>query len=104
MIGWLILAAVLFPALALGRWAERERCRAQTQARTEVTPVTPVAPARRGDAAPAARACAYAPGCTRTRSSRFAAVASCAGMRSAREISTTWGAIARTPSSASIRW
>src|SRR5262249_24504791 len=29
MIGWLILAALLIPALVLGRWAERERRRTQ---------------------------------------------------------------------------
>jgi hypothetical protein len=45
MIGWVILAAVLIPALALGRWAERERRWAQTQVRAELG-LTP-APASR---------------------------------------------------------
>ncbi len=39
-----------------------------------------------------------------TRARRLTALASWSGMRSAREISATWGAIARTPSSLSIRW
>jgi hypothetical protein len=51
VIGWVILAALLIPALALGRWAERERRRAQGQARTEVI-ATP----------PRARRRAHAPG------------------------------------------
>jgi hypothetical protein len=46
VIGWLILAAVLIPALALGRWAERER--RKVQARMEPQPRAEVAtrPAR----------------------------------------------------------
>jgi hypothetical protein len=48
VIGWVILAAVLIPALALGRWAERER-RAQAQARTEVI-ATPARARRRAHA------------------------------------------------------
>jgi hypothetical protein len=35
MIGWIILAAVLAPALVLGRWAERERRRAQARVSSE---------------------------------------------------------------------
>jgi hypothetical protein len=37
VIGWLILAALLVPALVLGRWAERERRRADAQARRSGT-------------------------------------------------------------------
>ena len=50
MIGWLILLAVLLPALALGRWAERERRRLMAQQHEESGPaVVPVhaAPRRR---------------------------------------------------------
>ena len=43
MIGWVILAAVLVPALVLGRWAERERRRADAEARLEADgPTQPV--------------------------------------------------------------
>ncbi|MGZ4168979.1 MAG: hypothetical protein ACXVSA_19840, partial [Solirubrobacteraceae bacterium] len=41
MIGWVILAAVLVPALALGRWADRERRRAEAAARPEAAAVVP---------------------------------------------------------------
>ena len=38
MIGWLILAVVLVPALALGRWAEHERRRGQTRVHADAAP------------------------------------------------------------------
>jgi hypothetical protein len=48
MIGWVILAALLAPALVLGRWAERERRRAQARASSdEGMPVAPALRARR---------------------------------------------------------
>ena len=48
MIGWVILAAVLAPALVLGRWAERERRRAQARVSSdERIPVAPAPRARR---------------------------------------------------------
>ncbi len=50
MIGWLILLAVLVPALVLGRWAEHERRRLLAQQREPPGPaVVPVhvAPRRR---------------------------------------------------------
>ncbi len=48
MIGWVILAAVLAPALVLGRWAERERRRAQARVSAdERIPVAPPPRARR---------------------------------------------------------
>ena len=49
MIGWVILAAVLAPALVLGRWAERERRRAEPRVSSdEGIPVAPAPRARRG--------------------------------------------------------
>src|ERR1700742_1542726 len=38
VIGWVILVAVLVPALALGRWAEHERRRAQPRVRAGSEP------------------------------------------------------------------
>ncbi|HEY1715429.1 MAG TPA: hypothetical protein VGG07_21175 [Solirubrobacteraceae bacterium] len=52
MIGWVILVAVLVPALVLGRWADRERRRAGPRVRAEGDPVVHVAPRRRRTHAP----------------------------------------------------
>ena len=52
MIGWVILVAVLIPALAFGRWADRERRRTQPRVRAEGDPVVHVAPRRRRAHAP----------------------------------------------------
>ena len=43
VLGWVILVAALIPALALGRWAERERRRAMVD-RDGDPPITPSRP------------------------------------------------------------
>ncbi|HSY38039.1 MAG TPA: hypothetical protein VNV17_00025 [Solirubrobacteraceae bacterium] len=48
MIGWVILAALLIPALALGRWADRERRRARSEEPLRPEVVTSPARARAG--------------------------------------------------------
>src|ERR1700742_2575095 len=47
MIGWIILVAVLIPALVLGRWAERQRRRTLSHPRAQVDPAVHVAAPRR---------------------------------------------------------